>query len=303
MEFRITPTGATLGARIEGLDLSKPLSDATVNALIDALGRHGVLKYPRQNLTAQQLRDFAVRFGELEVNVANAYQEPGLPEVMILSNMVENGKPLGLADAGQDWHTDMSYSHMIAFTNVLYGMKIPFRDGKSLGNTEFCNMHAAYEALPQDWKTRLEGMTATHDFNKFWEMMRRERGSTRAPLTPAQRAAKPPVSHPVFMKHPITGKRVLYCNPGYAVRINEMSEKDSEEALSFLFAHQTRPEFRYANQWEEHDLLMWDNMGTIHNAVPDYLPHEHRYIKRCQVAATRFFNADGTPRTVAAKAA
>jgi taurine dioxygenase len=297
MEFRIIPTGATLGARVEGLDLSQPLDDSTFQALVEALGRHGVLKYPKQNLTARQLRDFSARFGELEVNVANAYQEPGMPEVMILSNMVENGKPLGLSDAGQDWHTDMSYSRMIAFTNVLYGMTIPRRDGKSLGNTEFCNMHAAYDALPQEWKTRLEGMTATHDFNKFWEMMRRERGSTRAPLTPAQRAAKPPVSHPLFLVHPITGKRVLYANPGYAVRINEMSEQESDEALAFLFAHQTRPEFRYANQWEENDLLMWDNMGTIHNAVPDYLPHEHRYIKRCQVAATRFFHADGTRRS------
>lgn len=300
MQFRIIPTGATLGARVEGLDLSQPLDDETFQALLQALGRHGVLKYPKQDLTSHQLRDFAARFGELEVNVANAYQEPGLPEVMILSNMVQDGKPLGLADAGQDWHTDMSYSRMIAFTNVLYGLTIPRRDGRSIGNTEFCNMHAAYEALPQEWKTRLEGMTATHDFNKFWEMMRRERGSTRPPLTDAQRAAKPPVSHPVFLTHPITGKRVLYANPGYAIRINEMSEKDSEEALAFLFAHQTRPEFRYANQWEEKDLLMWDNIGTIHNAVADYLPHEHRFIKRCQVAATRFFHADGTPRQFAA---
>jgi taurine dioxygenase len=197
----------------------------------------------------------------------------------------------------------MSYSRMIAFTNVLYGIEIPFRDGKSLGNTEFCNMHAAYEGLPEEWKRRLEGMTCTHDFNKFWEKMRREKGSTRPPLTPAQRAAKPPVSHPVFMVHPITGKRVLYCNPGYAIRINEMSEVESDEALAFLFAHQTKPEYRYANQWEPGDVLMWDNMGTIHNAVADYKPHEHRYIKRCQVAATRFFHADGTPRQAAATAA
>ena len=302
MTLQIIPGTATLGARVEGLDLAQPLSDATLATLIEALGRHGVLKYPRQTLTARQLRDFSARFGELEVNVANAYQEPGLPEVMILSNMVKDGKPVGLSDAGQDWHTDMSYSRMIAFTNVLYGITIPRRDGKSLGNTEFCNMHAAYEALPQRWKERLEGMTATHDFNKFWEMMRRERGSTRPPLTDAQRAAKPPVSHPVFMVHPITGKRVLYANPGYAVRINELSQAESDEALAFLFEHQTRPEFRYANQWEEGDVLMWDNMGTIHNAIPDYLPHEHRYIKRCQVAATRFFHADGSPRAELAAA-
>ena len=299
MSMRIIPTGATLGARVEGLDLSQTLDESTVEALIAALGRHGVLKYPRQHLTAQQLRDFSARFGELEVNVANTFQAPGLPEVMILSNMVEDGKPLGLADAGQDWHTDMSYSRMIAFTNVLYGTVIPRRDGRSLGNTEFCNMHAAYEALPSDLKTRLAGMTATHDFNKFWEMMRREKGSQRPPLTEAQRRAKPPVSHPLFMTHPITGKKVLYANPGYAVRIDQLPEAESEEVLNFLFEHQLRAEFRYANQWEEHDVLMWDNMGTIHNAVADYLPHEHRYIRRCQVAATRFFDEHGQPRTEA----
>lgn len=300
MDMRIIPSGATLGARVEGLDLSQPLDDQTYEQLLLALGRYGVLKYPKQDLTAQQLRDFASRFGELEVNVANAYQAPGLPEVMILSNMVENGKPLGLSDAGQDWHTDMSYSRMIAFTNVLYGMVIPHRDGKPLGNTEFCNMHAAYDALPSDIKTRLEGMTATHDFNKFWEMMRRERGSTRPPLTDAQRAAKPPVSQPLFLTHPITGKKVLYANPGYAMRIDQLSQPESDEMLAFLFAHQLRPEFRYANQWEVNDVLMWDNMGTIHNAVADYKPHEHRYIRRCQVAATHFFDESGQPRTAKA---
>lgn len=99
--------------------------------------------------------------------------------------------------------------------------------------------------------------------------------------------------------HPITGRRVLYANPGYAIRINEMDEKESAEALEFLFAHQTRPEFRYAHRWEVGDVLMWDNMGTIHNAIPDYRPDEPRYIKRCQVMATRFFHDDGTPRAVA----
>lgn len=297
MGIQITPSGQTLGASVAGLDLAQPLSDTALEQLVAALGRYGVLKYPKQNLTAVQLKAFSARFGQLEINVANNFQEPGLPEVMILSNIVENGKPLGLADAGQDWHTDMSYSRMIAFTNVLYGIRIPHRDGQPLGNTEFGNMHAAYEDLPEAWKQRLEGMTATHDFNKFWEMMRREKGSTRPPLTEAQRAAKPPVSHPVFMLHPITGRRVLYANPGYATRINELSPTESEEALQFLFKHQLQPKYRYANRWEVGDVLMWDNMGTIHNAVADYQPSEPRLIKRCQVMATHFFHNDGTPRT------
>src|SRR5207253_990027 len=156
--------------------------------------------FPRQKLTGRELRDFAAQLGDLEINVAShAYQEPGVPEVMILSNIVENGRPIGLADAGQGWHTDMSYSGMIAFANVLYGIRIPKRNGKPLGATQFANMQAAYEDLPADVKTILEGKTCLHDFEKFWEMMRREKGSKRPPLTDEQRRMKPPVSHPVFL--------------------------------------------------------------------------------------------------------
>jgi taurine dioxygenase len=288
----VIPSGESLGATIEGLDLSQPLSGSTFDLVVDALGRYGVVRFPAQRLTARELRDFAARFGELEINVANAYQEPGIPEVMILSNIVRDGKPIGLADAGQDWHTDMSYSRTIAFANVLYGIEIPHRNGAPLGATEFSNMHAAYDGLPADLKRRLDGMTARHDFNKFWEMMRREKGSRRPPLTEAQRKAKPPVSQPVFLTHPITGRKVLYANPGYAVRINELPEQESDELLAFLFAHQVKPEYRYRFRWQAGDVLMWEDIGTIHNAVADYGPDEHRLIKRCQVMATRFRPAE-----------
>ena len=286
--MNIIESGKTLGARVEGLDLSVPLTDAQFVQLEQALGQYGVLSYPQQTLTSVQLKQFSERFGRLEVNVANMYQEAGLPEVMILSNKVENGKPLGLSDAGQDWHTDMSYSKMIAFTNVLYGIEIPHRDGEPLGNTEFCNMHAAYDDLPEALKTQLDGMSITHNFEKFWEKMRLEKGQ-RPPLTDAQRAAKPPVSHPIFMTHPITGKKVLYANPGYSMRINELPEAESDEILAFLFKHQLQEKYQYRHRWSVGDVLMWDNMGTLHNAVPDYRPDEHRYIKRCQVMANRYF--------------
>ena len=289
--MKFIESGQSLGARVEGIDLSKPLSDPDFRQLEQALGKYGVLSYAKQSLTSLQLKNFAECFGRLEVNVANLYQEPGLPEVMILSNMVENGKPLGLSDAGQDWHTDMSYSSMIAFTNVLYGIEIPHRDGVPLGNTEFCNMHAAYDDLPDDLKTRLAGMTITHDFAKFWDKMRREKGSTRPPLTEAQRRAKPPVLQPVFLTHPITGKKVLYANPGYSMRINELPEEESDRILAFLFEHQLQPKYQYCHRWSVGDVLMWDNMGTLHNAVADYRPDEHRYIKRCQVMANRYFEA------------
>ncbi|WP_296556524.1 TauD/TfdA family dioxygenase [Pigmentiphaga sp.] len=289
--IKVVESGQSLGARIENLDLSRPLDDAQFRQVEQLLGRHGVLSFPGQDLTPAHLRSFAARFGTLEVNVANSYQEPGMPEVMILSNMVEDGKPVGLADAGQDWHTDMSYSKTIAFANILYGIRIPVRDGEPLGCTEFSNMHAAYDTLPEDLRQRLDDMTVLHDFNKFWEMMRREKGSQRPPLTEAQRRAKPPVSHPVFLTHPITGRKVLYANPGYAVRINELPEHESDQVLAFLFAHQLQPGFRYRHRWAVSDVLMWDNMGTIHNAVADYGPDEPRLIKRCQVMADRYFGA------------
>ena len=286
--LEIISSGKTLGATVRGLDLAQPLADADFHRVRHALGEYGVLRFPQQNLAAQQLVDFSARFGKLEINVANTYQEPGLPQVMILSNMRENGKPIGLSDAGQSWHTDMSYSKTIAFANVLYGIKIPHRDGKTLGNTEFCNMHAAYDGLPDELKQKLEGKTVLHDFNKFWDMMRREKGSTRPPLTEAQRKAKPPVSHPIFLTHPLTDRRVLYANPGYAMRINELPQSESDDLLAFLFEHQTQPEYRYAHVWEEGDLMLWEDIGTIHNAVADYAPHEHRLIKRCQVMASEF---------------
>ena len=250
--MKVNPSGEALGATIEGLDLRQLLPAEQLVGVIAALGRHGVLRFPRQTLTGRQLRDFSAQLGSLEINVGSAgYQEPGVPEVMILSNIIENGRPIGLADAGQGWHTDMSYSRMIAFANVLYGIKIPKRNGQPLGATQFANMQAAYADLPADVKAKLEGKTVLHDFNKFWEMMRREKGSLRPALTEAQRKAKPPVSHPIFLRHPLTGKRVLYCNPGYAVRINELPEKESEEMLEYLFEHQLKPQYLYTSRWEE----------------------------------------------------
>jgi taurine dioxygenase len=246
-----------------------------------------VLCFPRQSLDTDAFARFGAMFGDLEINVANQFHEPGHPEVMVLSNMTKDGKPIGLGDAGQGWHTDMSYSKEVALANVLYAIKVPMRDGRPLGDTQFRNMHAAYDDLPSDIKRRLAGRTATHDFGKFWDMMRTRPGSQRAPLTPEQRAKKPPVSQPIFLTHPITGRPVLYCNPGYAMHIDGMPATESAELLEFLFKHQEQEKYFHAHKWSEGDVLMWDNIGTVHNAIPDYRADEPRYMRRVQVMATR----------------
>jgi taurine dioxygenase len=284
--MRIVPSGGTLGARVEDCDLARPLAAPEVAAIRDAFATHAVLCFPAQSLTPAALAAFGARFGALEVNVASTnYQVPGHPEVMILSNALVDGRPVGLADAGQGWHTDMSYSREIALATVLHAKEVPVREGRMLGNTEFRDMRAAYDELDAAMKARIEGLTAIHDFEKFWDMMRARPGSRRAALTGTQRARKPPVAQPVVRVHPLSGRRVLYCNPGYAVRIEGMAAAESDALLAALFRHQERPDYLWTHRWSAGDVLMWDDIATTHSAVADYAPHETRFMYRVQVMA------------------
>jgi len=288
--FTVKPNDAVLGATIEGLDASQPIDATVFSKLLVQLGRYGVLRFPNQNLSDDQLRLFSERFGDIQSSVSQAKTEA--PEVGILSNIKEGGAYIGAPDAGQSWHTDMSYRDVVGFVNVLFAVVIPWRDGQPLGGTEFSNMRLAYEDLPAEIQTRLADATATHDFNKFWEMMRHEKGSARPALTEEQRLRRPPSVHPVFMTHPITGKKTLYCNPGFAIRINELPQAESDDMLRFLFAHQLQPKYRWTHRWTENDLLVWDNLGTVHQAIADYRPDEIRLMRRCQVMATKIFDPE-----------
>src|SRR4051794_7811091 len=219
----VEPTGAILGATIRGIDLAQPIPEAEFGRILHALGHHGVLRFPDQQLDIGDVKRFSELFGEIQGNpIRAADTTQPFPEVGILSNIKENGTYIGSPDAGQDWHTDMSYRETMGFVNVLYGIRIPRRDGKPLGGTEFANMRAASDALPADIKTRLDGMTVAHNFEKFWEHMRQHKASGRPAMTDEQRRRRPPVTHPIFLTHPITGRKTLYCNEGYATRINEL---------------------------------------------------------------------------------
>ena len=290
----IEPTGAILGATIRGLDAAARVSESDFGQILAALGRFGVLRFPDQHLDEAGVRRFSQLFGEIQGPSSGALTKDGAeePVVGILSNIKENGKYIGAADAGQDWHTDMSYRDVIGFVNVLYGIRIPRRDGKPLGGTEFSNMHAAFDTLPDEIKTRLADATVTHAFEKFWEHMRQNKNSSRPPMTDEQRRRRPPVVHPLFLTHPLTGRRVLYCNPGYSIRINELPEAERDAMLRYLYEYQLEARFRYTNHWAENDLLVWDHIGTIHRAIADYRPDEIRLMRRCQVMATKVFNPD-----------
>src|SRR5215510_2361617 len=167
--MHIQPSGQILGATVTDIDLGVSLTPRDFASVLLALGRHGVLHFPGQRITAAALRDFSRRFGRIQATLTGRHHEPGMPEVGILSNIIEDGEAIGITDAGQDWHTDMSYNPTIGFLNVLYAVKVPRRDGRVLGATAFADTQAAFDGLPFDVKERLRDATATHDFNKFWE--------------------------------------------------------------------------------------------------------------------------------------
>lgn len=298
--MQITPHDGLLGATVRGLDLSQPVSQTDFALLFRALGDRGVLHFPNQPIDAVSLKQFSERFGTLQVIGGLQFHEPGMPEVTILSNIVENGRAIGLADAGQSWHTDMTYNDTVGFVNVLVAHKVPVRDGVTLGSTEFANTQAACAELPESLARQLEGATAIHDLNFYWEYMRREKGSQRAPLTEEQRRARPPVRHPVLRTHPITGRRVIYVNPGFTEKIEGLPDDQSTALLAQIYDHVLQPRFRYVHEWKVGDVLMWDHIGTWHNAVADYRADEPRLMKRCQVLADKVFDPAFTARALAA---
>lgn len=288
----VIPTGEVLGATVTGVDLRQPLSKTDFAVLLCALGNHGVLRFPDQLISAAELKQFSGQFGELQMLSTSTLNEPGVPEVSILSNILENGKPIGVPDAGQAWHTDMTYNApgKQGFINALVAYAVPMRNGRPLGATEFTNTQAAYEDLPADIKARFADATAVHDYCKYWDMMR-AKGSKRPALTPEQRAEKPPVRHPVFLTHPISGRKVIYLNPGYVASIDGLAPDESARMIDYFFEHILQPRYRYVHRWTVRDVLVWDHLGTWHNAVADYGPDESRLMKRCQVMADRIFDA------------
>lgn len=295
---QIENDAGTLGARVTGIDLSSQLSDRAFAIILRALGERSVLCFPQQPIGPAALRDFSLRFGSLQVTPIG--QMPGTPDVSVLSNIVEDGRHIGIPDAGQDWHTDMTYNQVPGFVNVLVAQKVPVRDGKPLGATEFADTQAACAELEPDLVRQLEQMTAVHDINKFWEYMRREKGSSRPPMTTEQRARHPPARHPVLLTHPISGNKVLYVNPGFTERIEQLSMTQSDLLLQRLFDHILQARYRYTHRWSVGDVLLWDHIGTWHNAVADYAPTEHRLMIRCQVMADRIFDPEFTRRALAA---
>jgi taurine dioxygenase len=260
--FEINEFLGPLGAEVVGLDLSKPLQEAEFKRIHRAHLNHHVIVFRNQRITPQQQIDFSRRFGPLQIHVLHQFQLPQHPEILIVSNIVEDGKPIGLGDAGHFWHSDLSYKERPSLGSLLHAQELPTEGGDTL----FANMHLAWDTLPQSLKNAVEGMQAEHSYlAKYAELQRRS--PWRPDLTQAQIDQVKPVAQPIVRTHPETGRKALFVSEHFTTRIVGLPEDESCVVLDQLFAHSTRPEHVYRHCWQPHDLVFWDNRSLMHLAA------------------------------------
>jgi taurine dioxygenase len=271
---RVTPA---LGAIVEGVALRDELSRESVAQLNALLVEHQILFFRGQPLTPQQQCRFAAYFGELHIHPIYPLL-PDLPEILVLDT---HGDFLPDND---NWHTDVTFTETPPMAGILAAKQLPSAGGDTLWSSNL----AAYDALSDPMKRMLEGLTAEHSVVKSFPAGRW--GADPAFKERYERAVAkhPPVTHPVIRTHPVSGRKGLFVNEGFTTRIHELTSRESDALLNFLYAHAARPEFILRWQWRVDDVAFWDNRITHHYAVADYLP-ERRIMHRATVIGDRPF--------------
>jgi taurine dioxygenase len=272
MSIEIVPTGAALSAEIRGVNLGEPIADATFAEIERAYNEYGVIFFREQQITPPQQVAFTRRFGEIEFNIfGERWSVPRNPEIVVVSNVTEDGRPIGVRRAGENWHSDMCYTARPPRGTILYALEIPDLHGLSLGDTEFASAAAAWDALPEQLRRRIEGRRAIFDFT------RRKRAF---PPTQAEIDRYRLVTHPIVRAHPFTGRKCLYVMRDDCVGIEGMGPEVAEALIAALADHIVKPAFVYRHQWRAGDLLLWDNCTVQHRAIQDYDLPQRRLMHR-----------------------
>lgn len=273
---QIIPSGQALGAEIRNLDL-RNLSDSEFDSIHEAWLNHLVVLLRAQQLTDEDLIRFSRRLGNLDwapVQETGRRFVEGHPEIYVVSNVIENGVPIGSLGAGEAvWHTDMSYLETPPKASLLYALEVP----RAGGNTYFCNMYLAYEHLPASLKRRASGLQVKHDgtYNSG--------GYVRQGLTAVNDpVTSPGAYHPLVVTHPETGRRALYLGRRRNAYLGGLSLVESEALLDELWSYATRDEIVWHNEWQAGDVVLWDNRCTMHRRDP-FDPQSRRILHRTQI--------------------
>jgi len=270
--FDVCPTSGALGAEIHGVDLAEPLDQSEVNELRGALDDYGVIFFRDQKISPQQHIAFAGRFGKIDINrfFKAAPDHPEIAEVRKEPNQTTN--------IGGGWHTDHSYDQSPALGSILLAREVPPRGGDTL----FACMNRAYEALSDGLKTTLENLRAVHSSRHVFGAASEYVKASGDRLGNADRATQDAV-HPVVVRHPTSGKKILYVNSAFTTHFEGWTPQESAPLLEYLYRHAARPEFQTRFQWREGSIAFWDNRSTWHYAVNDY-HGERRLMHRITIA-------------------
>jgi taurine dioxygenase len=292
--LKMRPTDAPLGADIEGVDLAQELSAETVDAIKQAWADHLVLRFRSQHLDNDQLMRFSAHFGELDwapviaasrvkVRGEDRYvdsAEEGRQYISVISNIIENGQAIGALGAYESiWHTDMSYNPEPPCASALYALEVP----PAGGDTGFANMYVAYETLPEDLQQSIKGRLCRHDSsrNSAGEL-RRDAAEVADPRQ------APGADHPIVRTHPVTGRKAIFLGRRRNAYIQGLELEESERMLDALWAHATRPELTWYQQWRVGDLVLWDNRCVMHRR-DEFDPNSRRLMHRSQIKGDRPF--------------
>ena len=278
--MQLTKLSAGFGLEASGVDPSR-LSDEKFEEVEKAFFAGQVLVIRGQKLTARQFLDFAGRLGPPEPHVIDQFHHPEHADILILSNVMKDGKPTGLADAGTYFHTDYSYLDIPARATTLYSIRVP-RVG---GDTLFANQYAAYDDLPSGMKTRLEGLVALHHYGNRDDLDRSSR-TVASVLNEEQEQKMAWVRHPVVRRHPVTGRNALYAVSGSSFGIEGMPEEEAIELLDELKRHATQEKYQYRLKYGVGDVVIWDNASLLHAATL-IDPHDARTLWRITIKEER----------------
>ncbi|MFK3684888.1 MULTISPECIES: TauD/TfdA dioxygenase family protein [Pseudomonas] len=260
--FEIRPFSGAVGAEIIGLDLAQPVNAEDFSRIHRAHLDHHVLVFRDQRITPDQQIAFSRRFGELQIHVLKQFLLQGHPEILIVSNIIEDGRNVGLGDAGKFWHSDLSYKELPSLGSMLHAQELPSEGGDTL----FADMHKAWDAVPEALRKVVEGRSAAHSYTARYAETKFE-GNWRPTLTAEQLAQVQEVIHPVVRTHPENGRKALFVSEGFTTRIVGLPQDESRDVLQQLYALSVLEQNIYRHQWQPHDLVFWDNRSLIHLAT------------------------------------
>src|SRR6266853_3201004 len=278
MEIRKLSEG--FGVEAQAADLAR-LSDGEFQDLEDAFFAGQVLVARRQKLSPGQFLSFAKRLGRPEPHVIDQFHHPEHPDLLILSNVVKDGKPTGLADAGTYFHTDYSYLDMPARATLLYSIQVP----KVGGDTLFADQYAAYDGLPDSFKKKIENLVALHHYGNRDDPDRSSR-TVASVLSQEQEQKMTWVRHRVARKHPVTRRTALYAVSGSSFGIEGMPEDEAVDLLDELKHHATQEKYQLRLKYGVGDVVIWDNASLLHAATL-IDPNDPRTLWRITIKETR----------------